>query len=125
MVSRIGTVLILSCATLAAQSTFGVIRGRVLDSTGAAVPGATVAITNTATNITNSAVSNESGLYEAGYLQPGVYAVSTAHAGFKRFTAENLVLNANAIVLIDVRLEIGEVSTSVEVQAGAPLITTE
>ena len=74
------TLLIASLAW--AQTTFGVIRGRVLDPTGAAVPKVNVVVTNTGTGIAKTIVSNETGAYEAGYLQPGTYSVTAEAAGF-------------------------------------------
>ncbi|MCZ2073786.1 MAG: TonB-dependent receptor [Bryobacterales bacterium] len=118
--------LVLCCeALLVAQTTFGVIRGRVLDATGAAVTRATVVVTNTATGIARTFTTNESGAYEAGYLQPGTYSVSAEASGFKKFVADGIILNATAIVLVDAKLEVGDITTSVTVEAGAPLISTE
>ncbi len=118
--------LVLFCAALlVAQTTFGVIRGRVLDATGAAVTGATVVVTNTATGIARTFTTNESGAYEAGYLQPGTYSVAAEASGFKKFVADGIILNATAIVLVDAKLEVGDITTSVTVEAGAPLISTE
>jgi len=122
---KIMIVLAAAASTTAAQSTFGVMRGRVLDPTGVGIPAVSVTVTNTATNIGKAVNSNEAGFYEAGYLQPGTYSVSAAHSGFKAYTAQNIILNASAIVLADIRMELGEVSSSVTVEGGAPLITTE
>lgn len=116
--------LVLAAVTVA-QTTFGTIRGRVLDSSGAPVVAARVTVTNTGTNITKEATSSEAGAYEVGYLQPGTYSVAVEATGFKKFVAESLVLSANAVVLIDAKLQVGDLSTSVTVEAGAPLIGTE
>ncbi len=117
------TLLIASLAW--AQTTFGVIRGRVLDPTGAAIPKVNVVVTNTGTGIAKTIVSNETGAYEAGYLQPGTYSVTAEAAGFKKFVAEGIALSANAIVLIDASLAVGDLTSSVTIEAGAPLISTE
>ena len=117
---------ILLAAAAMAQTTFGVIRGRVLDATGAPVPGVKVTVTNTGTNIAKTLTTADSGAYEAGYLQPGTYSVTAEAAGFKKFVSEGLVLNANAIVLVDANLTVGDLTSSVTVEAGgAPLISTE
>lgn len=118
-------VFLLAAAVLLSQSTFGVIRGRVLDPTGAAVPGVTVLVTNTGTGIGKSITSDAAGAYEVGYLQPGTYSVSAEAAGFKKFLTQGLVLSANATVVVDVKLEVGDLTSSVTVEAGAPVITTE
>lgn len=108
-----------------AQTTFGVIRGRVLDPTGAAIPKVTVVVTNTGTNISRTVVTSDTGAYETGYLQPGTYSVTAEASGFRKFVSEGIVLSANAIVLVDANLAVGELTSSVTVEAGAPLISTE
>jgi hypothetical protein len=120
----VATILVLATAAMG-QSTLGVIRGRVLDQTGAPVPNVAVQVTNTGTNITKTVTSNDAGAFEAGYLQPGTYAVRAEAPGFKKFSAENIQLSASAIVLTDVKLTVGDVTSSISVEAGAPLITTE
>ncbi|MCS7024363.1 MAG: carboxypeptidase-like regulatory domain-containing protein [Bryobacteraceae bacterium] len=116
---------LLAVAWLQAQTTFGIIRGRVTDPTGAAVPKVQVVVTNTATGISRAVTTGEDGAYEAGYLAPGPYSVTVEAPGFRRFVADQLTLNANAIVLVDCPLTVGDVSASVTVQAGPPLISTE
>jgi hypothetical protein len=116
---------ILAAGLVYAQTTFGTIRGRVLDPTGAAIPNTNVVVTNSGTSIAKSVVSNASGSYEAGYLQPGTYTVTVEAAGFKKFVSEGIILSANAIVLVDANLAVGELTSSVTVAAGAPLIATE
>lgn len=120
-----GLLSLLLAGAAAGQSTLGVIRGRVLDPSGAPVPGITVRVTNAGTNIEKTAVSNEAGVYETGYLQPGSYIVSTEAEGFKKSSVENLVLSAGATILADLKLEVGQVTSSVTVEAGAPVINTE
>lgn len=110
---------------LTAQTTFGVIRGRVLDPTGAPVPQATVVVTNTGTNIAKTVTADSAGSYEVGYLLPGTYSVAVEAAGFKKFVAQDVILYAKGTILVDARLELGDLATSVTVEAGAPLITTE
>ncbi|MEK7407962.1 MAG: TonB-dependent receptor [Acidobacteriota bacterium] len=110
---------------LEAQTTFGVIRGRVLDSSGAPVPHATVVVTNTGTNIAKTVATDSSGSYEVGYLLPGAYSVTAEAAGFKKFVAQDVILYAKGTVLVDAPLTVGDITASVTVEAGAPLITTE
>jgi hypothetical protein len=107
------------------QSTLGVIRGRILDPSGAPIPDVTVHVINSGTNIEKAVVSNNTGFYEAGYLQPGTYSVRAEAPGFKKFAVEGLVLSASATVLADLKFEVGELTTSVTVEAGAPVINTE
>jgi hypothetical protein len=107
------------------QSTLGVIRGRVLDPSGAPVPKIAVSVTNSGTNIVKTVSSNDAGAFEAGYLQPGTYTVRAEAPGFKKYSVEGIVLSAGAIVLADVRFVVGDIATSVTVEAGAPVINTE
>lgn len=124
-IATLAGLAVLCAGMVEAQTTFGTIRGRVIDPTGAAIPNTSVQVTNTGTNISRTVAANASGSYEAGYLQPGTYTVTMEAAGFKRFVSENLVVSANAIVLVDGKLEVGELSSSVTVEGGAPLIATE
>src|SRR5687767_8598648 len=71
-----------------AQETRGRILGRVIDGTGAVIPGATVRATNAATNVTVSTQSNTEGNYELPFLLPGLYRVSAELTGFKTFIRE-------------------------------------
>src|SRR5262245_39811149 len=66
------------------QSDRGTITGTVTDSTGAAVPGASVTVTNTATNTNSTAVTTNEGVYSIPALQPGAYRVRIEKSGFKR-----------------------------------------
>ena len=67
----------------AAQITRGAISGTVRDASGAVVPGATVTVTNVATNISRSAVSDAQGFYRVPALEPGTYTVRTELSGFQ------------------------------------------
>jgi hypothetical protein len=128
MATRWRQILLLSLLTAAVvhgQTTFGVIRGRVLDPTGAPIPGATVTVMNTGTNIGKTLKTDASGGYEAGYLLPGTYSVTAEAAGFNKFVAQDAILYAKATLLVDATLSVGDLSTSITVEAGAPLITTE
>ena len=76
---------LLLCSSAFGQKTTGIIRGLVTDNTGAAVVGATVTITNTATGEVRTVTSNEAGEFVAPELEAGVYDVRTKQANFKEF----------------------------------------
>ena len=76
----------LVAASAAAQDFRGSIAGTVLDSTGGALPGVTVTVTNVDTRISQNFVTDSRGFYEALYLNPGTYAVSAELSGFKKVT---------------------------------------
>lgn len=109
----------------AAQSTFGVLRGFVLDSQGAAVPEARVTARNELTGITRETTSTAEGAWEIGYLQPGVYRITAEKAGFQRFEASGIQLNAAGVTVYDVRLSVGEVTSTVTVTGEATTVSEE
>ena len=120
---RLLMILVVGVA-LRAQN-FAEITGNVTDPSGAVIAGATVTVTNTATNQTRNTVTNDTGTYSLPYLVPGVYDLHVAAAGFKGSTRKALELQVGAVARIDVRAEVGEVSQQVEVTGGAPLLNTE
>jgi hypothetical protein len=111
--------------TANAQTTSATITGTVTDPTGAVVSNATVTATNVATGIVTAAKSNEAGAYTIAQLKEGTYTVRAETAGFKSFVVENVGLVARDVRRVDVKLEVGDVATQVEVAGGATLIETE
>ena len=122
----LGLVLVLAFAlNLQAQGERGTIRGTVLDPTGAAVPGATVTVTNTTTGVSKTTTTTGSGLYNVTQLRPETYTVSVELAGFKRAVQDGVEVNVAAVVGLDFTLELGAVAETVEVTAVAPQLRTE
>lgn len=95
--------------------------GQVLDSAGAAVPNATVVITETATGVTRQTQSNAQGNYTIYPLYPGSYTVSVEQSGFKK-TVVNVTLNAKDRRPVDIILEVGAPSEVVTITDEPPLI---
>ncbi|MCS7043906.1 MAG: TonB-dependent receptor [Arcobacter sp.] len=125
MQRRILTVAVLLgvlAAAAAGQETRSQLAGTVTDPTGAAVPGASVTITNVNTNTAVRLETNSTGYYEANLLLPGEYVVEVEAAGFKRLTRRGIVLAAGTRVTVDLGLEIGPQVESVQVTAEAPLL---
>jgi len=112
-------------AHVGAQAANGTLLGNVRDETGAGVPGATVTAIEVRTNITRSAVSNETGNYTFTNLAPGVYRVEGELAGFKKFSREGVEVNVNSTVRVDIGLTIGELSESVTVSGESPAMQTD
>jgi len=117
-------VLGLLVAAPLAQTGSGSIRGVIRDAAGAVIPGADVTLTNVATNVKRSTVSNEVGLYVFTGLPRGQYELSVQMPGFKTWTAQ-VEVTVGQTVGLDVQLELGEISTTVEVVGATPIITTE
>ena len=107
-----------------AQEFRATLTGRVIDSTGAAVPAAVVQVRNTATNEAATAVSDAQGIYAVPLLRPGSYNLSTQVAGFKAYTREGLTLNIGQTAAVDITLEVGAVTEQVTVTGEAPLLET-
>src|SRR3954454_584164 len=99
--------------------------GTVTDSTGAAVPNAKVIATNVATNIERSTVTGSTGNYIVPLLQPGEYVLSVEASGFRKLVQRGISLQINQQAQIDLALQVGPVSESVEVTAQAPLLQSE
>src|SRR2546430_9544618 len=102
--------------------TFGEITGHITDATGAAQPGATISITNVATNAVRTAASTESGDYTFPAVAPGVYNVKVEQAAFKVATTNNVQVQVQQTVRLDFTLQVGQVSESIEVTGSAQLL---
>ncbi len=120
--------LILLFIVLAACSqaqTFGEITGEIRDASGGLVTGAAVTVTNEATGAERSVKTNDDGLYGFPALPPGVYSVTIAAEGFQGVARRQITLQVQQIARIDFKLQVGQVTQTVEVTGGAPLLTTE
>jgi hypothetical protein len=108
---------------LSAQSTFGSISGTVSDASGSAVPDAQVTLTSAATGAKQTYTTGADGLYSFVNLNPGEYRLDVEKAGFKHVKRESVVVQVQQAVRIDVAMEVGAVSQTVEVTAETPLLT--
>ncbi|MBL8221489.1 MAG: carboxypeptidase regulatory-like domain-containing protein, partial [Bryobacterales bacterium] len=118
----IAVLALLSAVTASAQQIYGTITGTVTDSTGAAVPGVSVRLSNTATGLQRTAASGEDGNFRFLAVQPGAYKVDVQHQGFKAFRRDSIVVEADRSLAVPVQLEVGAVTEVVEVQGGTPLL---
>jgi hypothetical protein len=110
---------------LAGQSTFATLTGQVTDPSGAPVAGAQISVTNTGTGYEYKAASNEIGQYNIASLVEGVYLLKAAAPGFQEHVVQDIRLAARDIRRIDVPLSLTQVTTAVEVSAGATLVETD
>ncbi len=108
-----------------AQVLYGSIVGEVKDPSGAAVPGAAITITNKDTNQSREAKSGSTGSYSLIDVQAGTYTVKVTQQGFKTFEKTGVTVTLNSVTRVDVALEVGAVSQTVEVTAAAPPLQTE
>lgn len=107
------------------QQETATITGEVRDSGGAVVAGAQVVITNTATGVAVRSTTNENGFYTIPSLKPGSYSMTVEKPGFKKLVRSGIILQVNQTARVDLALEIGEVTQTVEVVAAATLLETE
>jgi hypothetical protein len=99
----------------------GVIVGTVLDSGGAAVPGSTVTVINSETNVTLTAVTDENGSFTVPYLSAGPYAIEVekAGSGFAKYRRPDITVSTAQTVKIEVKLQTGVISETVVVTGEA------
>lgn len=110
-------------ATAYAQVDRATLSGVVKDSGGAVVPGATVTVINTATNVASSQASSETGSYAFINLIPSTYRLDVELAGFQK-SAQTIVLEVGQRALLDVTLSVGSLSEVVTVVERTPMLNT-
>jgi outer membrane receptor protein involved in Fe transport len=126
MAIRNSFIVLLGAAVLCfAQSERGSITGLITDATHAAVPNAPVKVSNIATNALTSVTASSSGEYNAANLAPGIYRLEVSMQGFQNAVVNQITVNPGATVRVDVALEVGAVSQTVEVQSQSAQVQTE
>jgi hypothetical protein len=120
------TMMLLSFAPSAfAQTGSAQLGGTIADPSNALIPGVTVTATNVDTNIAQTTVSNESGSYSFPVLQPGTYRVTADLPGFKQAVFTDVRLPYAGQVRLNVTLQVGTASTTVEVTVAAASLLRE
>ncbi len=107
------------------QTLYGSIVGTVTDPQGAAIPGATVTATNPATGYKVDAVSDADGNYAFRNLLPGTYSLNASLQGFRELHQTGLRVSPNAVVRVDLKLEVGALAETVNVVSDTTLLQTE
>src|SRR5437867_6541996 len=100
------------------------ISGTAKDQSGAVLPGVEITATQTDTGIVRNTITNETGAYILSNLPTGPYRLEAQLPGFRAYIQNGIVLQVNANPVINVLLEVGQVSEQVEVQANAALVET-
>ncbi len=111
--------------TALAQSPTATLTGRVDDLSGAVVPGVRITIRNINTSESRAVETDQNGEYTVTNLFPGQYEVRGEKAGFQSVHETGLELQVDQVARLDLRLQVGNVSETVEVKAEAPLLNTE
>ncbi len=123
IVALVGLVLCAITSTAWAQGT-AQLSGTVRDQSGAVLPGVEVSATQTATGTGRTVVTNETGSYLVTNLPVGPYRLEAALPGFRTFVQTGIVLQVDSNPVININLEVGQVSEQVEVNADAALVET-
>jgi hypothetical protein len=105
-----------------AQETRATVTGIVKDAQGAVVPGVTVTVLNTDTNVSTEGVTNDSGVFTVQKLQPGPVRITASLPGFKTFVREGITLRTAETVTVNVQLTLGTVEETVTVSAQSSTI---
>ena len=108
-----------------AQSGTSTISGTIKDGTGSAVPSARVQVINDETGVSQSTVTNEEGVFRAGSLLPGSYRVDVEADGFQKLVRGPVTLQVGQVIALDLTLQVGNVSETVNVTEAAPLIESQ
>ena len=107
-----------------AQEFRATVRGQVVDSSQAALPGATVTVRNQETGEVATATTNDEGNYTVPFLRPGLYSVTVEMSGFQKYTRTDMRLEVSQVAVINAQLGVGGLAESVNVSAAAPLLET-
>jgi hypothetical protein len=111
--------------SLQAQQTLGSINGTVVDSTGAAIPGATVTVVNNGTDLTRSTKTRNDGTFQILNLSIGKYKVTVDHSGFKSASYPAITVRSALATTVPVTLQVGSSATTVQVNANPLLDNTD
>jgi hypothetical protein len=121
----LGMFLLLAPAALMAQFETAEVLGTVRDNTDALVVSASVTLTNQATGIETKTVTDEAGNYSFFNVKVGSYTITVEHAGFSKFTTEDVTVDVTARQRVDAKLAVGQVTESVTVTGAAEVLDTD
>ncbi|MGC4053407.1 MAG: TonB-dependent receptor [Paludibaculum sp.] len=124
IVCLVGLSTLATRPALAQGSDTALLRGAVTDSSGAAVPGAQVTLTDLATGVSGKAITDGVGRYTFNALKPSTYSASVEAQGFKTSTQTNITLRVGQQSDLSFALEIGSATQTIEVKSDAALLNT-
>lgn len=107
-----------------AQTERGGITGRVTDASGGILPDTTITIRNEATGVVQTVTTNSDGAYSIQNLNPGSYTVTVDRTGFKKAQLIHTVVDVNQVNEQNIKLDVGNVSETVDVEAGVQQLQT-
>lgn len=115
----------LAATCVMAQTSSGSLVGRVTDSTQASIGGASVQVRDVATNQLRTATTQPDGQYTVSNLPAGTYQITIDKPGFRQVRQNSFELQVDQVARLDVQLEVGSVSDTIEIKATVPLLNTE
>jgi hypothetical protein len=121
----LASICLLLAALSAAAQDRGTITGRITDSTGAAVPGATIVLRHPETGLSQTTISGAEGTYNFVYVAAGKYAVTVEMPGFRKAEVADVKVSVNTATRLDIELQVGQVTETVEVTTSATLLQTD
>lgn len=117
--------LLATISKSATSEASGAVTGTLLDATGAVVPGIIVTAFNQSSSEVFSAASNDEGVYLLAKLPSGKYQITAeGQSGFARSTIENVVVSAMNLIKLDIYLQVGGATATVDVTAGAEIVNS-
>src|SRR5262245_49417981 len=115
-------VLPVHAITAAAQGQSSAVQGRVLDESGAALPGVVIVVTHQGSGVFRQVVSNTDGSYFVTGIVPGPYRITADLAGFKKYQRPDVVLTIGNTATLDITLAVGGIEESVTVSGQSPIV---
>ncbi len=125
-IGSVATLLLVATSIMGwSQSDLSSITGKIKDPSGSSVPGAKVSVKNQGTGISRDTTTNEQGGYSVTNIPTGLYTITVEANGFKKSIRSGNQLDANVPLGVDITLEVGQVSDSVNVSAETNALQTE
>jgi len=125
LLSLVGLLIAISVSVVLSQTTNGSIQGSVLDPSGATISGATITARNMDTGLTNASKTTDAGVYALPNLPPGRYSLTVEANGMKKLVQEGVTVTTGSTVPLDLKLQLGSASETVNVAADAAQLETE
>ncbi len=114
--------VIFACTAAAQSTTDGAVGGTITDSSGAAVPNAKITVKNNGTNAEQTVMTDDTGYFRVGKLQPAAYTVSIDAQGFAPFKAEMVIVQLGSVTDVSARLNVASAGATVVVSAEVPQV---
>jgi Carboxypeptidase regulatory-like domain len=124
MFARLLLLPVLATAAFTQQTT-ATLLGTVTDPSGATVPGVAIQAASLATNVSRQTVTDNGGAYALSNLPPGPYKITATKTGFQASRVENVTLQVEQVARLDIKLQVGSISETINVDAAAALLQTE